>query len=113
MYGIYIPGKRPCRAKSLVMFKRPQVLTQDTMVYACINAKLCTHVHPTITIPLKHLYIRTKALYRIKGHLCGCFCRVEDNTCTISHKSFNNNDKIILLRYFKTNTMLHNLVGHT
>ena len=31
-YGIYIPGKRPCGPKSRVMFKRPWLLTRDTMV---------------------------------------------------------------------------------
>ena len=32
-YGILIPGKRLCGPKSLVMFKRPWALTQDTTVH--------------------------------------------------------------------------------
>ena len=31
-YGILILGKRPCRPKSLVMFKHPWALTRDTTV---------------------------------------------------------------------------------
>ena len=32
VYGILIPGKRPCRPKSRVMLKRPWALTRDTTV---------------------------------------------------------------------------------
>ena len=36
-YGIYIPGKRLCGPKSLVMFKRPWALTRDTTVLCLIT----------------------------------------------------------------------------
>ena len=41
-YGIYIPGKRPCRPKSRVMFKHPWTLTWD-MHYGIITqlANVC------------------------------------------------------------------------
>ena len=35
-YAIYIPGKSPCGPKSLVMFMRPWLLPQDTVVHVCI-----------------------------------------------------------------------------
>ena len=37
-YGILIPGKRPCRPKLRVMFKRPWALTRDTTVISYLNS---------------------------------------------------------------------------
>jgi hypothetical protein len=46
-YGILIPGKRPCRPKLRIMFKRPWVLTRDTTVYIECNVQ-----NRSINIPL-------------------------------------------------------------
>ena len=40
-YGIYIPGKRPCGPKSLVILKRPWALTWDTTVLHIEEACNC------------------------------------------------------------------------
>ena len=57
IYGILIPGKRPCGPKSQVMFKPPWALTRDTTVglpeqgwgliveYVYIYIYLYMHVH--------------------------------------------------------------------
>ena len=40
-YGIYIPGKHPCRSKSRGMFKHPWALTRDTTVYTLVRRFPC------------------------------------------------------------------------